>query len=95
MGRNFSMPFDVDEADLDAELDALGTELDFEEEVPSYLQDSAAVPLSDPLMDASLGLPPAADSSLPQAAPPAQQQAVALSAAPPSYSAAGGGGGRM
>ncbi|KAJ2844098.1 Vacuolar protein-sorting-associated protein 60, partial [Coemansia erecta] len=35
MGRSYSLPEDIDEQDLEAELDALGDELDFEEEVPS------------------------------------------------------------
>ncbi|KAJ3415180.1 hypothetical protein HDV05_005460 [Chytridiales sp. JEL 0842] len=40
LGRSYGLPDDVDEADLEAELDALGDELfDEEEEVPSYLQD--------------------------------------------------------
>ncbi|KAJ2866684.1 Vacuolar protein-sorting-associated protein 60, partial [Coemansia asiatica] len=40
MGRSYSLPEDIDEQDLEAELDALGDELDFEEEVPSYLNDT-------------------------------------------------------
>merc|ERR1712125_288863 len=46
LGRNFATPYDIDEADLDAELELLEDEL-FEEEVgetsnatPSYLQGS-------------------------------------------------------
>jgi charged multivesicular body protein 5 len=40
LGQNFSTPDDIDEADLDAELDMLGDELEeleTEESVPSYL----------------------------------------------------------
>ncbi|KAK9707683.1 Vacuolar protein-sorting-associated protein 60 [Basidiobolus ranarum] len=56
LGRTYGLPEDVDEADLEAELEALGDELLFEdEETPSYLQDGATVPefpetndLSDP-----------------------------------------------
>ncbi|KAJ2722430.1 Vacuolar protein-sorting-associated protein 60 [Coemansia sp. Benny D115] len=40
MGRSYNLPEDVDEHDLEAELDALGDDLDFEEEVPSYLNDA-------------------------------------------------------
>ncbi|KAF7731416.1 hypothetical protein EC973_000224 [Apophysomyces ossiformis] len=41
LGRSYNLPEDIDEADLEAELDALGDELEFdEEEVPSYLQDA-------------------------------------------------------
>ena len=43
LGRSYNLPEDVDEEDLEAELDALGDELNFdEEEVPSYLQDDVA-----------------------------------------------------
>ncbi|KAI9347175.1 Snf7 family [Zopfochytrium polystomum] len=42
MGRSYGLPEDIDEADLEAELDALGDDLTEEtEEVPSYLQDDA------------------------------------------------------
>ncbi|KAJ2956778.1 hypothetical protein NQZ79_g7444 [Umbelopsis isabellina] len=45
LGRSYNLPDDVDEADLEAELDALGDDLNFEEEeVPSYLQDDVEVP---------------------------------------------------
>ncbi|KAG2179637.1 hypothetical protein INT44_006485 [Umbelopsis vinacea] len=45
LGRSYNLPDDVDEADLEAELDALGDDLNFEEEdVPSYLQDNVEVP---------------------------------------------------
>ncbi|KAI8323535.1 hypothetical protein GQ54DRAFT_316652 [Martensiomyces pterosporus] len=40
MGRSYNLPEDVDEQDLEAELDALGDDLDFQEEVPSYLNDA-------------------------------------------------------
>ncbi|KAI9251770.1 Snf7-domain-containing protein [Phascolomyces articulosus] len=40
LGRSYNLPDDVDEEDLEAELDALGDELNFEEEeIPSYLQE--------------------------------------------------------
>ncbi|KAI9032778.1 Snf7 family [Phycomyces nitens] len=39
LGRSYNLPDDIDEDDLAAELDALGDELDFEDEIPSYLQD--------------------------------------------------------
>ncbi|KAI9139335.1 Snf7 family [Paraphysoderma sedebokerense] len=40
LGRTYGLPEDIDEADLEAELDALGDELLMEEEeVPSYLQE--------------------------------------------------------
>ncbi|KAG1090161.1 hypothetical protein G6F42_019773 [Rhizopus arrhizus] len=40
LGRSYNLPDDIDEDDLEAELDALGDELEFEdEEVPSYLQE--------------------------------------------------------
>jgi len=45
LGRSYNLPDDIDETDLEAELDALGDELNFEdEEVPSYLQDDVEVP---------------------------------------------------
>ena len=48
LAQNFSTPDDIDEADLEAELDMLGDELEeeFAEEdaVPSYLQDSTSLP---------------------------------------------------
>ncbi|KAJ1901516.1 Vacuolar protein-sorting-associated protein 60 [Kickxella alabastrina] len=40
MGRSYNLPDDIDENDLEAELDALGDEFDFQEEVPSYLNDA-------------------------------------------------------
>ncbi|KAI9033305.1 charged multivesicular body protein 5-like protein [Hyaloraphidium curvatum] len=46
LGRSYGVPEELDEADLEAELDALGDELlEEDEEVPSYLQEpSVAVP---------------------------------------------------
>ncbi|KAI9254249.1 Snf7 family [Sporodiniella umbellata] len=41
LGRSYNLPDDVDVDDLEAELDALGDELEFEEEdIPSYLQET-------------------------------------------------------
>jgi charged multivesicular body protein 5 len=41
LGRSYALGDEVDEDDLEAELDALGDELDFEEEgEPSYLQET-------------------------------------------------------
>ncbi|PRT52775.1 Charged multivesicular body protein 5 [Wickerhamiella sorbophila] len=39
MSRNYSVADEVDEAELDAELEALGEELEFEQAEPSYLQE--------------------------------------------------------
>ncbi|KAJ2793783.1 Vacuolar protein-sorting-associated protein 60 [Coemansia furcata] len=39
MGRSYNLPDDIDENDLEAELDALGDDLNFEEDIPSYLKD--------------------------------------------------------
>ncbi|CAO3661639.1 unnamed protein product [Rhizopus microsporus] len=40
LARSYNLPDDVDVDDLEAELDALGDELEFEEEdIPSYLQE--------------------------------------------------------
>ncbi|KAI8080462.1 Snf7 family [Thamnidium elegans] len=40
LGRSYNLPDDIDEDDLEAELDALGDELEFEDEdIPSYLQE--------------------------------------------------------
>ncbi|KAK6438628.1 Vacuolar protein-sorting-associated protein 60 [Oleoguttula sp. CCFEE 5521] len=50
ISRSYEVPEDVDEAELDAELEALGEEVDFgaegigEGEMPSYLQDTGGVP---------------------------------------------------
>ncbi|KDE02658.1 hypothetical protein, variant [Microbotryum lychnidis-dioicae p1A1 Lamole] len=40
MSRTYGVPDDVDEADLEAELDALGDEFEEEKAIPSYLQPS-------------------------------------------------------
>ncbi|KAJ2833576.1 Vacuolar protein-sorting-associated protein 60 [Coemansia furcata] len=39
MGRSYNLPDDIDENDLEAELDALGDDLNFEEDTLSYLKD--------------------------------------------------------
>ncbi|KAJ1835479.1 Vacuolar protein-sorting-associated protein 60 [Coemansia sp. RSA 2711] len=70
MGRSYNLPEDLDEADLEAELDALGDDLDFGEEVPSYLND--AQPAMPEL------LPEAPDGSLRQPAEPAPHSEPAL-----------------
>jgi charged multivesicular body protein 5 len=60
LGQNFSTPEDLDEADLDAELEMLGDELEEleEESTPSYLL--PATPNVTPgEKDAELGLPSA------------------------------------
>lgn len=45
LGRSYGVPEEIDEADLQAELDALGLEDDIADtETPSYLQDSTALP---------------------------------------------------
>ncbi|OCF35542.1 charged multivesicular body protein 5 [Kwoniella heveanensis BCC8398] len=46
LGRSYGVPDEVDEADLQAELDALGLDDEpiGENETPSYLQDSTALP---------------------------------------------------
>ncbi|ORY02022.1 charged multivesicular body protein 5-like protein [Basidiobolus meristosporus CBS 931.73] len=45
LSRTYGLPEDIDEVDLEAELEALGDELLFEEEeTPSYLQDNTALP---------------------------------------------------
>ncbi|KAJ9102553.1 hypothetical protein QFC21_002954 [Naganishia friedmannii] len=44
MGRTYGVPDEVDEADLEAELQALGDDLLEEEEMPSYLKDTTALP---------------------------------------------------
>ncbi|EDV20916.1 Charged multivesicular body protein 5 [Trichoplax sp. H2] len=43
LSRTYGMPDDLDEADLDAELDALGDDLAFDEDT-SYLDDAASTP---------------------------------------------------
>jgi len=56
LARSFATPYEVDEADLDEELAALGDELDVEvDSVPSYLQ-TAPVPTNDPRQD-NISLP--------------------------------------
>ncbi|KAJ2740903.1 Vacuolar protein-sorting-associated protein 60 [Coemansia sp. BCRC 34301] len=40
MGRSYNLPDDVNEQDLEAELEALGDDLNFDEGVPSYLSDA-------------------------------------------------------
>ncbi|KAJ3096325.1 hypothetical protein HDU97_006026 [Phlyctochytrium planicorne] len=45
LGRSYALPDDIDEADLEAELDALEDEFQMdEEEVPSYLQEDPELP---------------------------------------------------
>ncbi|KAH6563590.1 hypothetical protein BASA50_001627 [Batrachochytrium salamandrivorans] len=45
IGRSYGLPDDVDEDDLEAELDALGDDLDLQEEdTPAYLQEPEYVP---------------------------------------------------
>ncbi|EGP89503.1 unnamed protein product [Zymoseptoria tritici ST99CH_1A5] len=48
ISRSYDVPEDVDEAELDAELEALGQDVEFGEglgeEMPSYLQDAGGVP---------------------------------------------------
>merc|ERR1712137_1278114 len=51
MSRSFSTPEDLDENELEAELDALGDELlmgEDEEQLPSYLIESASIPSTIP-----------------------------------------------
>lgn len=89
LSRTYGTPEDIDEADLEAELDALGDEIGFEEDVPTYLQDG---PIADTANrppayidlpevgsggDPSSGVPVAVDEfGLPMEA--AQKQKVAL-----------------
>ncbi|KAM0751608.1 hypothetical protein T439DRAFT_324794 [Meredithblackwellia eburnea MCA 4105] len=48
MSRSYGVPDEVDEADLEAELDALGDDLAEEEEgIPSYLREDATAELPD------------------------------------------------
>ncbi|KAJ1951202.1 Vacuolar protein-sorting-associated protein 60 [Linderina macrospora] len=54
MGRSYNLPEDVDEQDLEAELDALGDDLDFTEDVPSYLN-NAEEPMPELLPEAPDG----------------------------------------
>lgn len=50
LSRSYGMPEEVDEADLEQELAALGDELDWgqEEAVPSYLAENIPVPSTEP-----------------------------------------------
>ncbi|KAI8641151.1 Snf7 family [Parasitella parasitica] len=74
LGRSYNLPDDIDEDDLEAELDALGDDLDFEEEeTPSYLQeDELELPKTaetDPKLQQNVeldefGLPVAAENPL-------------------------------
>ncbi|KXS17098.1 hypothetical protein M427DRAFT_54755 [Gonapodya prolifera JEL478] len=49
LSRSYGTPEGVDDADLEAELEALGDDLTFEEEeMPSYLQEGTEVPASLP-----------------------------------------------
>ncbi|KAI9168607.1 Vacuolar protein-sorting-associated protein 60 [Blastocladiella emersonii ATCC 22665] len=71
MSRSYGLPDEIDEADLEAELEALGDELLFEDdEVPSYLQEPD-VPLSMPntadLKDPTLEPPEANKQAEPNA----------------------------
>ncbi|KAJ2228074.1 Vacuolar protein-sorting-associated protein 60 [Coemansia sp. RSA 1286] len=74
MGRSYSLPEDIDEQDLEAELDALGDELDFEEEAPSYLNETL------PAMPELLPEAPEGGSALQQQ--PADKSAMAAHAEP-------------
>ncbi|BGO90517.1 hypothetical protein NBRC10512_006277 [Rhodotorula toruloides] len=47
MSRTYGVPEEVDEADLEAELEALGNEFEEEEGIPSYLQADATSELPD------------------------------------------------
>jgi charged multivesicular body protein 5 len=44
MGRSYAMPNDIDEADLEAELDMLGDDLEVESAEPSYLDSTPSLP---------------------------------------------------
>lgn len=62
MGQNFATPDDIDEADLEAELEMLGDELELEEAEleapdgrPSYLSEAASVTSSMPTMPTVTG----------------------------------------
>ncbi|KAJ1801234.1 Vacuolar protein-sorting-associated protein 60 [Coemansia sp. RSA 2399] len=73
MGRSYNLPEDLDEQDLEAELDALGDDLVFEEnDVPSYLND-AEPEMPDLLPDA----PDGAISHQPVSDKPAETHATA------------------
>ncbi|KAM0788649.1 hypothetical protein ACM66B_002751 [Microbotryomycetes sp. NB124-2] len=47
MSRTYGVPDEVDEADLEAELDALADDFEEEEGIPSYLQQDATTELPD------------------------------------------------
>lgn len=53
MSRNYNVPDDVSESELDAELEALGEELEFEanegESVPSYLEEQVPQFVDEPV----------------------------------------------
>ncbi|KAJ2657129.1 Vacuolar protein-sorting-associated protein 60 [Coemansia sp. RSA 1200] len=73
MGRSYNVPDDLDEQDLEAELDALGDDLGFEEnDVPSYLNNQEPE-LPDLLPDA----PDGAISNQPVPDKPTEAQASA------------------
>ncbi|KAJ9109979.1 hypothetical protein QFC20_003179 [Naganishia adeliensis] len=61
MGRTYGVPEEVDEADLEAELQALGDDLLEEEEMPSYLKDTTALPdfVDEAPVDATTNTPQA------------------------------------
>lgn len=57
LGRTYGLPNDIDEADLEAELDALGDDIGTEaEEVPSYLQEPE-IPTAPVYLDEPAKLP--------------------------------------
>ncbi|KNE66768.1 hypothetical protein AMAG_11262 [Allomyces macrogynus ATCC 38327] len=66
LSRSYGLPDEIDEADLEAELEALGDELLFEEEeVPSYLQETdlpadTELPTTEGLEDPSKAAEPTA-----------------------------------
>mmetsp|Transcript_21618 Transcript_21618/g.36727 ORF Transcript_21618/g.36727 Transcript_21618/m.36727 type:complete len:231 (-) Transcript_21618:227-919(-) len=66
LAQNFATPDDIDEADLEAELDMLGDELEdeFAEEdaVPSYLQESTSLPAQPTAIPGGGGKVPVAAS---------------------------------
>ncbi|KAJ1822874.1 Vacuolar protein-sorting-associated protein 60 [Coemansia sp. RSA 2599] len=76
MGRSYSLPEDIDEHDLEAELDALGDELDFEEEAPSYLNETL------PAMPELLPEAPDSGSALQQQQQPGDKPAEPARAEP-------------
>ena len=59
LSRSYGVPDELDEADLEMELEALGDELDWgeQESVPAYLQHTSPVPSTDPSAVDSYGLP--------------------------------------